>query len=132
MKDLTNEPEELRLDRLLGQLDELDNVRTVLLERAERLRLRLLEAGDRSIGIRASVQLICDHISNAMTEAAEIEALEQEMRGVERNAESIGRDSSGLEFESDSLQSTFEDAEQEVERLSSILVERKAKHPRGH
>ncbi len=132
MKDLTNEPEELRLDRLLGELDELDNVRAVLLERAERLRLRLLEAGDRSVGIRASVQLLCDHISNAMTEAAEIEALEQEMRGVERDVESIGRDSSGLAFESDSLQSTLEDAEQEVERLSSILVERKAKHPRGH
>ena len=132
MKDLTNEPEELRLDRLLGELDELDNVRAALLERAERLRVSLLEAGERSIGIRASVQLLCDHISNAMTEASEIEALEQEMRGVERDVESIERKSSGLEFESDSLQSTLEDAEQEVERLSSILVERKAKHPRGH
>lgn len=132
MKDLTDAPEELRLDRLLGELDELESVRAALLERAERLRVRLLEAGDRSVGIRASVQLLCDHISNAMTEAAEVETLEQQMGGIKRDVGDTGRESSALEFESDSLQSTLEDAEQELERLSSILVERKLKHPRGH
>ncbi|HJZ67508.1 MAG TPA: hypothetical protein VKF81_05130 [Blastocatellia bacterium] len=132
MKDLTNETEELSLDRLLGELDELESVRAALLERVEQLRVRLLEAGDRSVGIRASVQLLCDHISVVMTETPEIEALEQEMRGVERDVGSIGKESSGLEFESDSLQSTLEEAEQELDRLSSILVERKVRHPKGH
>jgi hypothetical protein len=142
MKNLPDETEGLRLARLLGEIDELESIRAALLERAERLRVKLLQAGDRSVGMRASVQLLCDHVSDAITEAAEIEALEQEMIGAEQleqemlGAEQevgrIGRESSGLEFELTSWQESLDDAEQDLEQLSSILIERKLKHSRGH
>src|SRR5438128_8861276 len=132
MKNLPDETEGLRLARLLGEIDELETIRAALLERAERLRVRLLQAGDRSVGMRASVQLLCDHVSDAITEAAEIEALEQEMLGAEQEVGGIGRESSGLEFELTSWQESLDDAEQDLEQLSSILIERKLRHSRGH
>ncbi len=121
-----------RLARLLRDIEELEKTRSALLVRIDRARTGLVLAGNRTAAIRASVDLLCDHISDVVTEAAEISMLEQEIQEADQGLEEIRKDASGLGFESDSLQETIDEADEELERLSSILVERRGKHSRGH
>jgi uncharacterized protein (UPF0335 family) len=58
--------------------------------------------------------------------------LENEIQEADRNIEEVRRETAGLGFESDSLRETLDEAEDELERLSSILVERRGKHSKGH
>ena len=130
---MADRPDEAsRLARLLGEIEDLEKSRTALLKRVERARSSLLEAGDRTAAIRASVDLLCDHITDVVTAAAELSMLESEIQEVEQGLEEVGKESSGLAFETGSLQETLDEADQELERLSSILVERRGKHSRGH
>ena len=46
--------------------------------------------------------------------------------------EGVGKETSALLFESDGLQDTIDEADDELDRLSAILIEGKIKHPRGH
>jgi predicted nucleic acid-binding Zn-ribbon protein len=121
-----------RLARLLREIEELEKTRTALLDRVERTRSGLVVAGNRTAAIRASVDLLCDHISGVVTAAAEMSILEHEIQEVDRGLEEIRREASGLAFESESLQETLDEADEELERLSSILVERRGKHSKGH
>ncbi|MEK6324614.1 MAG: hypothetical protein AABN33_23480 [Acidobacteriota bacterium] len=121
-----------RLARLLRDVEELEKTRTALLNRVESARSSLMAAGNRTAAIRASVDLLCDHITEVVTATAEPAILDQEIHDVEQGIREAARDSSGLAFESDSLQETLDEADEELERLSSILVERRGKHSRGH
>ena len=121
-----------RLARLLSDVEELEKTRTALLNRVESARARLLAAGNRTAAIRASVDLLCDHITEVATAATELSILDQEMHDVEQSVKESVRDASGIGFETDSLQETLDEADEELERLSSILVERRGKHSRGH
>ena len=121
-----------RLARLLSDVEELEKTRTALLNRVESARARLLAAGNRTAAIRASVDLLCDHITEVATTTTELSILDQEMHDVEQSVREAVRDVSGLGFETDSLQETLDEADEELERLSSILVERRGKHSRGH
>jgi len=121
-----------RLARLLSDVEELEKTRTALLSRVESARARLLATGNRTAAIRASVDLLCDHITEVATAATELSILDQEMHDVEQTVREAVRDVSGLGFETDSLQETIDEADEELERLSSILVERRGKHSRGH
>jgi chromosome segregation ATPase len=121
-----------RLARLLSDVEELEKTRTALLNRVESARARLLADGNRTAAIRASVDLLCDHITEVATAATELSSLDQEMHDVEQNVKEAVRDTSRLGFETDSLQETLDEADEELERLSSILVERRGKHSRGH
>jgi chromosome segregation ATPase len=130
---MTERPDEAsRLARLLRDIEELEKTRTALLQRIDSTRTRLLAAGDRTAAIRASVDLLCDHISDVVTAAAEMSMLEQEIQEVDRGLEEVRREASGQGFESDSLQETIDEADEELERLSSILVERRGRHSKGH
>ena len=121
-----------RLARLLSDVEELEKTRAALLIRVESARARLLAAGNRTTAIRASVDLLCDHITEVTTAATELSILDQEMHDVEQGVREAVRDASRLEFETDSLQETLDEDDEELERLSSILVERRGKHSRGH
>jgi len=130
---MTERPDEAsRLARLLRDIEELEKTRTALLQRIDSTRTRLLAVGDRTAAIRASVDLLCDHISDVVTAAAEMSMLEQEIQEVDRGLEEVRREASGQGFESDSLQETIDEADEELERLSSILVERRGRHSKGH
>jgi chromosome segregation ATPase len=130
---MTDRPDEAsRLARLLRDIEELEKARTVLLQRVELSRARLLEAGNRTAAIRASVDLLCDHISDVVTSEDEISMLENEIRESDRSLEEVRREASGLVFEAESFQETLDEADEEFERLSSILVGRRNKNTKGH
>ena len=118
--------------RLLGDLEELERTRGALLKRVETARSVLAAAGIRISTIRASAELLCDHISDTETAAEELSMLEREMHDVEQDVEQLGREGAGMTFEADSLKDTLDEADQELERLSAILVERRGKPSRGH
>ena len=122
----------LRLAELSHEIDELESTRAALLQRIEALRTTLLLAGNRTTSMRASVDLLCEHISGVVTAIAELRALEAEIRdmGVEMTVNS--RDAVNLVFEADSLGDTLDEAEEEMEQLSAILTDRKGRRSRGH
>lgn len=130
MNDRPNEEE--RLSRLMGELDELERTRAALLKRVEGARSILLAAGNRAGTLRASAELLCDHISDTETVAEEISMLEREMHEVEHDVEHLGREAAGLSFEAESVNDTLDEADEELERLSAILIERRSKPSRGH
>jgi hypothetical protein len=74
---------------------------------------------------------LCDHLSDVAS-AEEISMLENEIQETDRNLEQARREASGSEFESDSLREMLDEGEEELERLSSILVERRSKQSKGH
>ena len=130
---MTGRPDEAsRLARLLRDIEELEKARTALLQRVELSRARLLEAGNTTTAIRASLDLLCDHISDVVTSEDEIAMIENEIRESDQNLEEARREVSGLAFESDSFQETLDEADEELERLSSILVGRRSKNTKGH
>lgn len=130
MSDRTDEASKLGL--LLGEIERLEQTRTALLKRVESARFKLFEAGNRTAAMHASVDLLCDHLSDAVTATEELSMLESEIGEMERGLEHIGADASGLVFETDSLRETLSEADEELERLSLILIERKGKHSKGH
>ena len=121
-----------RLARLLSDVEELERTRVALLNRVESARARLMAAGNRTAAIRASVDLLCDHITEVATSSTELSILDQDLHDVEQSVKEAVGDTSRLGFETDSLQETLDEADEELERLSSILVERRGKHSRGH
>jgi hypothetical protein len=98
----------------------------------EKTRSDLIAAGNRTASIRASVDLFCDHLTDVATAAAELSLIEQDIQTTDRGLEEARKEASGSEFESDSLRETLDEADDELERLSSIFVDRKVKHPKGH
>jgi len=130
---MTDRPDEAsKLARLLREIEELEKTRSSLLERVEKTRSELIAAGNRTASIRASVDLFCDHITDVATAAAELSVLEEEIQTADRGLEEARKEASGSEFEADSLRETLDEADEELERLSSIFVDRKVKHPKGH
>src|SRR4030095_14831356 len=130
---MTDGPDEAsKLARLLRDIDELEKTRTALLERVEKTRSDLIAAGNRTAAIRASVDLLCDHLTDMATADVELSLLEQEVKTADRGSDDARKNAAGNDFESDSLRETLDEADDELERLSSILVDRRGKHPKGH
>jgi chromosome segregation ATPase len=121
-----------RLARFLGEIDELEKSRAALLARVERLREKLLAAGDRTTAMRASVDLLCDHISEIEASESEGSMFELDISELQQGMEEAVAEVSGLAFESESLHETLNETDHDLERLASILVERRGKHTRGH
>ncbi|HEX8091893.1 MAG TPA: hypothetical protein VF762_23780 [Blastocatellia bacterium] len=122
----------MKLAELSREIDELENGRAALLDRLDRVRGTLLLAGNRTTAMRASVDLLCEHITNVVMAMAELRALEDEMREVGGGLSDNSQASSGLSFEVNSLLDSLDEAEDQLERLSSILIEGKVRPPRGH
>jgi chromosome segregation ATPase len=130
---MTDRPDEAaKLARLLRDIEELEKTRAALLNRVEGIRSALLANGNRTAAIRASVDLLCDHITEVVNTSTDLSIVDSEVHEVEQGLKEAGRESSVLLFESDSLHETLDEADEELERLSSILVERRGKHSRGH
>ncbi|HSO74347.1 MAG TPA: hypothetical protein VLU47_05880 [Blastocatellia bacterium] len=122
----------MKLAELSREIDGLETARVALLNRVESTRAALLAAGDRTAAVRASVDLLCEHMADVVVSIDEINLLEDEIREMGQRADDLGRVTAGQVFESDGLTETLDEAEQELERLSGILVEGKARNPRGH
>jgi chromosome segregation ATPase len=122
----------IKLAELSREIDELENGRAALLDRLDRVRGTLLLAGNRTTAMRASVDLLCEHVSNVVMAMAELRALEDEMREIGGGLSDNTQASSGLSFEANGLLDSLDEAEDQLERLSSILVEGKVRPPRGH
>ena len=122
----------MRLAELSHEIDELETSRASLLKRVEALRAHLVSAGNRTTAMRASVDLLSEHITNLVAAMADLRALEEEMLEIGQRLDSGANDAAKMSFESASLNDTIDEAEEELERLSSILLEGKARHPRGH
>jgi chromosome segregation ATPase len=128
----TAEATAIKLAELSHEIDELETNRALLLKRVDAMRAALLSAGNRTTAIRASVDLLCEHITNVVMALSELRALEEEINEIGQGLAGNTEDVVNLSFESDSLSDTLDEAEDELERLSSILIEGKKRHPRGH
>jgi predicted nucleic acid-binding Zn-ribbon protein len=128
----TAETTAIRLAELSHELDELETSRAALLKRVDALRATLISGGNRTTAMRASIDLLCEHITNLVTAMADLRALEAEMREIGQRLDGAEDDALRMSFESDSLSETLDEAEEELERLSSILIDGKERHPRGH
>jgi chromosome segregation ATPase len=128
----TAETTAISLAELSHELNELETSRAALLKRVDALRATLVSAGNRTTAMRASIDLLCEHITNLVTAMADLRALEAEMREIGQRLDGADEDALRMGFESDSLSETLDEAEEELERLSSILIDGKERHPRGH
>ena len=122
----------IRLAELSREIDELEKGRAALLTRVIDLRDKLQGSGHRTAAMRASVDLLCEHISNVTTVMAELQVIEEELRTVSGALEDDGRAVPGVVFEADGLQDALDEAENELERISTILINGKSRSPRGH
>ena len=62
----TAEATAIKLAELSHEIDELETNRALLLKRVDAMRAALLSAGNRTTAIRASVDLLCEHITNVV------------------------------------------------------------------
>ena len=130
---MTDRPDEASiLARLLRDIEELEKTRTALLQRVDRTRADLIAEGNRTAAIRATVDLLCDHITDVVAASGEISVLEQEIRETDRTLDEAQKTATRLSFEFESFQQTLDEEDEELERLSSILVDRRGKHSKGH
>ena len=121
-----------RLARLVAEIDELEKSRIGLLARVESLRAKLLASGDRTMAMRAAVDLLCDHISEIANNASEFSMLERGVHEAQQGLDEAATESSGFAFESDSLQETLSETDDDLESLNSLLLDRREKQPKGH
>ncbi len=132
MSDSTMTEAAAKLARLSREIDLLENGRAALLLRIDKIRAVLLDAGQRTAAMRASLDLVCDHVASNTMLMVEIDAIEREMRQTEEGMEHASLEIAGYLFEARSLGEAIEESEGELERLSSILIEGKTRNPRGH
>ena len=132
--DVPARPEEaaIRLAELASEVDELELGRVDLINRIEAAHKGLRQAGGRIAEIRASVVMVKDHLAENASAAAELRAIRQEVLELEQSITEVSAESLGLLFESDGLQDSLGEAEEEMNTLLTILIEGSAKKPRGH
>src|SRR5215216_7834190 len=88
----------MRLAELSHEVEELEDSRAALLRRVDQIRASLMAAGNRAMTMRASIDLLCEHLTNMVTTMAELHALEQEIQEVGRGLEENVKDTSMLSF----------------------------------
>jgi hypothetical protein len=74
--------------------------------------------------------LLSEHITDVAF--AEMMKLETHLRDLGIGFDSILQDFDSLHFESESLDHSISDVEDEVERVSRQMLDGKSKYPRGH
>jgi hypothetical protein len=120
----------IMLAELTQEIEDLESSRQAILQRLDNLRTLLLNAGNNTTRLRASVDLLSEH----MTELAfaEVIKLENEIRKIGLSLTNSERETSLLLFEGESLEETLTDTEDDLERLSQFIIEGKPKLTRGH
>lgn len=117
---------------LAREIKELDSARSVLLKRVEEARTRLVTAGKRTRSVQAAVDMLREHIYSSAVTAANLRAIRDEMRETGQTVTEVSSEAVGLLFEAEGLMDSLAEAEEQMERLLTILVEGKAVNPRGH
>jgi uncharacterized coiled-coil DUF342 family protein len=117
---------------LTREVDELEAGRASLLDRVEKARAYLLEAGQRTASVRAVTSMLREHMTNTVVAAADLRAMTEEVRELSTNITEVTAETLGLLFEADGLRDSIGEAEDEMERLLAILIDGKAKDIRGH
>jgi len=120
------------LVELSNEIDELDAARLALCERLDHARSCLDSTGDRAAILRASVQMLKNHLADNAEVAADLRTIRDEMRQLGRSITEITTESLGMLFEAEGFQDALAEAEEEMERLISILVGSKPRDYRGH
>jgi hypothetical protein len=120
----------LELAEISNEVDDLEASRLALIQRLELLRSSLLETGSRTATIRASLDFLTEHLTDVAL--AQMSLLEAELREVGFGVETANREAAALLFESNSIEETITDSEDELENLSRLILEGRAKNLRGH
>ena len=133
MNDKTiGESAAIRLGEMSREIDDLEKGRIALLTRLDQLRARLHDDGQRTGAARASVELLCEHLSNVSNVMADLQALEDELRAARRGMEDEARIALNLAFETDGLEDALDELEMDLEKTSTVLINGKTRTPRGH
>ena len=127
---LTAQTTAIKLAEISHEIEELESGRQSVLQRIEKLRLLLIASGNRTATARASVDFLTDHLTEIAF--AQVRLLEAEVREIANGLESLNRESASMAFESGSLDETISEVEDEIERISSIVLDGKGKTSRGH
>jgi hypothetical protein len=127
---LTAQSTAIKLAELSHEIEELETSRLSVLQRLEKLQSLLIASGNRTTTARASVDFLTEHLTDIAI--AQVRLLEAEVREIASGLEGLSRESMGVAFESNSLEETFNDVEEEIEHLSMFVLEGKVKASRGH
>ena len=121
-----------RLADLSREVADLEAGRKALLNRVDKIRADLQAYGQRTATINASLDMLYEHASGIAAAMAELRSLEEETQEFERGLAEKGQEMSVMSFEADSFQEALDEAEDEMDRLSSIILSGRPKNPRGH
>lgn len=127
---LTAQTTAIKLAEISHEIEELESSRQAVLHRIEKLRSLLIASGNRTSTARASVDFLTDHLTEIAF--AQVRLLEAEVREIASGLESLNRESASMAFESGSLDETINEVEDEIERISTIVLDGKGKTSRGH
>ncbi|MEW6130977.1 MAG: hypothetical protein AB1757_28360 [Acidobacteriota bacterium] len=131
MKDPANaQASAIKLAELTQEIEELENHRQSILQRLDGVRLLLQNAGNRTTKLRASVDLLSEHLTELAF--AEVIKLEDEIRKIGLAINKNDRDASLISFETESFEESMNDAEEDFERLAQFMIEGKPRFTRGH
>lgn len=127
---LTAQLTAIKLAEISHEVEELESSRLSILQRIEKLRSLLIAAGNRTTTARASADFLTEHLTEIAI--AQVRLLEAEVREIASGLENLSRESVTAAFESNSLDETFNDVEEEFERISMIVLDGNVKTSRGH
>ena len=127
---LTAQLTAIKLAEISHEVEELESSRLSILQRIEKLRSLLIAAGNRTTTARASADFLTEHLTEIAI--AQVRLLEAEVREIASGLENLSRESITAAFESNSLDETFNDVEEEFERISMIVLDGNVKTSRGH
>ena len=117
---------------LSNEIDDLDAARLALTSRLDSARSCLFSAGERTAMLRASADMLRDHLAQNVEVTADLRAIRDEMRQIGKSITEVTVESLGMLFEAEGVQESLAEAEEEMERLITILVEGKPRDCRGH
>jgi chromosome segregation ATPase len=120
----------IMLAELTQEIEDLELSRQAILQRLDSLRTLLLNAGNQTTKLRASVDLLSEHMTDLAF--AEVIKLENEIRKIGLGLTNADKETSLLLFEGESLEETLADTEDDLERFSQYIIEGKPKLTRGH
>jgi SMC interacting uncharacterized protein involved in chromosome segregation len=120
------------LVKLSHEVDELEAGRASLLQRLDKARANLIEAGERTVSVRAVADMLRDHMRSSAIAAADLRAVNEEVRELGHTMTEVTAETLGMIFEADGLRDSLGEAEEEMERLLAILVTGKGRDAKGH